>query len=269
MNISIKKICSFFDKTRQAFYKSRERAFKCFLQEQSLLSAVKQIRKEQPRVGSRKLWLHLKKLDFNVGRDRLFNILRKNGLLIKPKKRYTTTTNSHHWFKKYTNLTKGVELTGPGQVYVADITYIRLKDKFAYLSLLTDAWSHKIVGWDLSLSLSVEGALRTLKMALKVTPYPEGLIHHSDRGIQYCCYEYTDTLKKNDIMISMTEDNHCYENAIAERVNGILKDEFYLGDTLPSFTIAKELVADAVFTYNTKRLHMSNNYKTPKEVHHY
>ena len=188
---------------------------------------------------------------------------------MKPRKRYTRTTDSNYWLRKYTNLIKGVELTGPGQVYVADITYLRLKSKFAYLSLLTDAWSHKIVGWDVSSSLSVDGALRTLKRALKITPHPEGLIHHSDRGIQYCCHEYTSVLKKHDVFISMTEENHCYENAIAERLNGILKDEFYLCETLPSMKVAKELVKDAVRIYNTKRRHMSINYRTPEEVHNF
>ena len=176
-------------------------------------------------------------------------------------------TNSNHWLRKYTNLIKGVELTGPNQVFVSDITYLRIPGGFVYLSLITDAWSRKIVGWDVSSSLCVQGTLRALNMALSNVPNPEGLIHHSDRGIQYCCSDYVDLLKQNNILISMKEDNHCYENAIAERVNGILKDEFYLNITLPSLKIAKELVKDSIYIYNNKRRHMSLKYNIPADVH--
>lgn len=260
-------ICAVFNKSRQAFYKQKTKAISDFVQEQQILSVVKSIRREQPRVGGRKLCLELKEQGFNIGRDRLFNILRKNELLVKKTKQYTCTTNSKHWLRKYSNLVKGVDFTGPEQIYVADITYIKLTSGFAYLSLITDAWSRKIVGWDLCQSLCVKGTLRALKMALKDTVHPEGLIHHSDRGIQYCCQDYTKTLEKYGVLISMTEENHCYENAIAERVNGILKQEFYLGDTLPSLKIAKELLNDSIRIYNTKRRHMSIDYKVPVQMH--
>ena len=188
-------------------------------------------------------------------------------MLVKKKKRFIRTTYSNHWFRKYTNLIKGVELTGPNQVYVSDITYLRVANAFAYLSLVTDAWSRKIVGWDISLSLGVSGPIRALKMALKNVPHPEGLIHHSDRGIQYCCKEYVKILNDHHVLISMTEDNHCYENAIAERINGILKDEFLLNQTLSSFGLAKELTRESIFIYNNKRRHMSLDYQIPADVH--
>ena len=160
-----------------------------------------------------------------------------------------------------------MELTGPNQVFVSDITYLRISGGFVYLSLITDAWSRKIVGWDVSSSLCVKGALRALRMALKNVPHPEGLIHHSDRGIQYCCSEYVKVLTDNHILISMTEENHCYENAIAERINGILKEEFFLSETLPSLKVAKELTRESVYIYNYNRRHMSLDYQIPANIH--
>ena len=201
------------------------------------------------------------------GRDRFFDFLRANGLLVERRKNYLVTTNSRHHFRKYSNLIKELALPAPNQVYVADITYIRTLDGFCYLALLTDAFSRKIVGYDLSLSLSIEGSMRALKMALKQNGYPKGLIHHSDRGVQYCSYDYTGLLKKNGVKISMTEQNHVYENALAERVNGILKEEFLLGGTLISFKVAKKMVKQAVEIYNNERPHLALNYETPETRH--
>lgn len=267
MKVSLEKICGFFGKSRQAFYKRRERTFQTFLEEQRILPEIHRIRRVLPKVGGRKLHLDLKELNFKIGRDRLFHVLRKQDLLVKRQKRYSRTTYSNHWYKKYSNLIRGVELTGSNQVFVSDITYLKAVSGFVYLCLITDAFSRKIVGWDVSSSLSFDGAIRALKMALKTVPHPDGLIHHSDRGIQYCCHDYIQILKNNHVLISMTEENHCYENAIAERVNGILKDEFCLDQTLPSLEVAKELVRESVYTYNCKRRHMSINYKTPNEIH--
>jgi len=240
---------------------------KATIEEQKIIAEVQRIRRDQPRVGCRKLLCDIQSVGFEIGRDRLFHILRKHNMLVKKKKRFIRTTYSNHWFRKYTNLIKGVELTGPNQVYVSDITYLRVANAFAYLSLVTDAWSRKIVGWDISLSLGVSGPIRALKMALKNVPHPEGLIHHSDRGIQYCCKEYVKILNDHHVLISMTEDNHCYENAIAERINGILKDEFLLNQTLSSFGLAKELTRESIFIYNNKRRHMSLDYQIPADVH--
>ena len=267
MKVSVKTICNFFEHTRQSFYKRQEKALKTFLEEQLILSEIHRVRRELPRLGGRKLYFDLKQMGFKISRDKLFDLLRENDLLIKRRKRFSRTTYSNHWFRKYANLIRGAQLTGPNQVFVSDITYLKTVCGFVYLSLVTDAFSRKIVGWDLSSSLSFNGAIRALKMALKGIAHPEGLIHHSDRGIQYCCHDYVKLLKDNHVLISMTEENHCYENAIAERVNGILKDEFSLDQTLPSFKVAKELVRDSVRTYNSKRRHMSINYKTPNEVH--
>ena len=263
MRITVGTICHFFERSRQAFYKREHQSVKTFIEEQLILSEVHQIRRKQPRVGTRKLWLYLKEIGFKISRDKLFDLLRANKMLVRVKKRCPRTTNSKHWFTRYTNLIKGVVLTGPDQVFVSDITYLRTMNGFVYLSLITDAWSRKIVGWDVSSSLSVEGALSALKMALKNMPNPEGLIHHSDRGIQYCCSDYVNLLKEHHVLISMTEENHCYENAIAERVNGILKQEFLLGETLPSLEFAKELVLESVHTYNYYRRHMSLDYQIP------
>jgi putative transposase len=237
------------------------------MEEQLIISEVKRIRIKLCKVGTRKLLFDLRRLGFNIGRDRLFNLLRKENMLVKRKKKGPHTTYSKHWFRKYTNLIRGVKLTAPNQVFVSDITYLRVLGGFVYLSLVTDAYSRKIVGWHLSKSLGVEGPLEALKMALKNVPHPEGLIHHSDRGIQYCCKEYVKVLLDHHVLISMTEENHCYENALAERVNGILKDEFLLGETFPSFNVAKELTRDSIYNYNHLRRHCSLNLKTPAEVH--
>jgi putative transposase len=269
MTVPLNAICTFFGRTRQAFYKRQQRSVKAFIQEQQIIAEVHRIRSKQPKVGGRKLLKDIQTLGFDIGRDQLFDILRKHGMLIKRKRRGPRTTNSNHWLRKYTNLVRGVPLTGPNQVFVSDITYLRIASgDFAYLCLVTDAWSRKIVGWDVSSSLGVKGAIRALKMALKNVPHPEGLIHHSDRGIQYCCNEYINILNDHHVLVSMTEDNHCYENAIAERINGILKDEFCLNTSLPSLKVAKELVRESIHIYNHYRRHMSLDYQIPAEVHH-
>jgi putative transposase len=267
MKVSLKKICDFFEHSRQAFYKRQKNALKTFLEEQLILSEINRIRHILPKLGGRKLHLDLKNLGFKIGRDKLFDLLRRHNLLVKRSKRFSRTTYSNHWLRKYPNLIQGIPLTGPNQVFVADITYLKTVSGFVYLSLITDAFSRKIVGWNVSASLSFEGALRALKMALKTVPHPEGLIHHSDRGIQYCCHDYVKLLNDHHVLISMTEENHCYENAIAERVNGILKEEFLLNLILPPLKVAKELVKNSILTYNSLRRHMSINYKTPNEVH--
>ncbi len=229
------------------------------------------MRNRQPKLGGRKLYRLLKPLMIDVkiamGRDRFFDFLRANQLLIERRRRYVKTTDSRHGFRKYNNLIKGLELRGPNQVYVADITYIRTLEGFCYLSLLTDAYSRKIVGYKLSRSLSIEGSLAALKKAIRSCKKRKGLIHHSDRGIQYCCHEYTKLLRKHKIRISMTEKDHVYENALAERVNGILKGEFMLGETLASFAIAQKMTAQAIKIYNEERPHLSLNYEIPSRKH--
>ena len=187
-------------------------------------------------------------------------------MLVKRKKTSFKTTNSYHRFHKYSNLVKHMEVTQPNQVWVSDITYIRTVKGFCYLALITDMYSRKIVGYDISDSLELTGCLRTLQKALRHARPAVGLVHHSDRGIQYCSNQYVNELKKHKVKISMTEENHCYENAIAERVNGILKDEFYLDQCF--FTTEHACIAtkNAIKIYNNKRLHLSLGYKTPNMV---
>jgi putative transposase len=267
---SISQVCSCFGLTRDAFYKYQERNKKKEAVNQRVVELVKAERKYQPRVGTRKLYEALHTLfimeNLKVGRDNLFDILRQHEMLVKRKKSYCKTTDSYHRFHKYNNLVKYMEVTAPNQVWVSDITYIRTVGGFCYLALITDMYSRKIVGFDISDSLELSGCLRALQKALK-TARPAGqLVHHSDRGIQYCSNQYVEMLKKHHIKISMTEENHCYENALAERVNGILKDEFYLDQCFFSTGHARIAAKNAINIYNSKRLHLSLGYKTPDYV---
>lgn len=207
------------------------------------------------------------KANLKVGRDTLFNVLRKHRMLTLRKKYSARTTNSYHRFYKYNNIIKDIEITRPNQVWVSDITYIRTVKGFCYLALITDMYSRKIVGYDLSDSLELTGCVRALNKALYQAKNSKGLIHHSDRGIQYCSNVYTQILKRNKIGISMTEENHCYENAMAERVNGILKDEFYLDQTFTNMAHAQRATKNAIKLYNGTRLHLSLNFKTPNMVY--
>jgi len=240
-------------------------------EEHKVLELVLRRRTDLPREGVRKLSKaisqDLSDSDIKFGRDKLFDLLRKNKMLVRPKKRYVRTTNSWHRFHKHPNLIKTLAINRPNQVWVSDITYISLTRGHCYLALITDAFSRKIVGYDISDSLELAGCLRAFKRALKQLPFKHDLIHHSDRGIQYCSHQYTGLLEKNNIKISMTEENHCYENAIAERVNGILKDEFFLDQCFKSTQNVKAVSIQAINLYNDKRLHLSLNFKTPNMVH--
>lgn len=207
------------------------------------------------------------KANLKVGRDTLFNVLRKYQMLTLRKKYSSRTTNSLHRFYKYKNIIKDVQVTRPNQVWVSDITYIRTIKGFCYLALITDMHSRKIVGYDLSDSLELNGCVRALNKAIYQAKDIKGLTHHSDRGIQYCSNVYTQILKRNKIDISMTEENHCYENALAERVNGILKDEFYLDQTFTNATHAKRATKNAINLYNEIRLHLSLDFRTPNMVY--
>ena len=231
--------------------------------------AVKAIRRRQAKVGGKKLYKMLKNkgIKMSKGRDSFYKILREYNLLVKKKKRKAYTTNSYHHYYKYKNLIKEMEITMPEQVLVADITYIDTLEGFCYLSLITDLYSRKIAGYHVSKSLAVEGSMKALEMAIKSMKRSEGVIHHSDRGIQYCCKAYIEKLSRNKMVSSMTEEDHVYENATAERVNGILKEEFMLGEKLISYKKAEKMVKEAVKIYNLERLHMSLGYMTPQEVH--
>lgn len=268
---SIKNVCSCFDMTRDAYYKYIKRYEKSKQEKEKVVNLVNERRKELPREGVRKLHIALfedfVKQNLKVGRDKLFDILREYDMLVKRKRSFTKTTDSYHRFHKYKNLIYDFTPTKPNQVWVSDITYIRTVNGFCYLALITDMYSRKIVGYDISNSLELAGCLRALKKALRLTGDVSELIHHSDRGIQYCSNQYVKELKKKKIKISMTEENHCYENAIAERVNGILKDEFYLDQTFTNLAHAQWATKNAIKIYNNKRLHLSLNYKTPDYVY--
>lgn len=268
---SLTTITHCFGLKRDAYYKYKARADKRLKLEQQIISIVKKRRKSLPREGVRKLTKSLD-IDFNkanikVGRDTLFNVLRKYQMLTLRKKTSARTTNSYHRFYKYNNIIKDVKVIRPNQVWVSDITYIRTIKGFCYLALITDVHSRKIVGYDLSDSLELKGCVRALNKAIYQAKNINGLIHHSDRGIQYCSNVYTQILKKKKIDISMTEENHCYENAMAERVNGILKDEFYLDQTFDNVAHAKRATKNAINLYNEIRLHLSLDYKTPNMVY--
>ena len=268
---SLTTICACFGLKRDAFYKYQSREIKRLELERQVIQIVKKRRKSLPREGVRKmirsLDIEFDKANIKVGRDTLFNVLRAHNMLTLRKKYSTRTTNSLHRFRKYKNIAKDVTVTKPNQVWVSDITYIRTLKGFCYLALITDAYSRKIVGYDLSDSLELSGCVRALNKALYQAKNINGLIHHSDRGIQYCSNVYTQILKRKHIDISMTEENHCYENAMAERVNGILKDEFYLDQTFMNTAHAKKATKNAIKLYNEVRLHLSLEYKTPNMVY--
>jgi putative transposase len=231
---------------------------------------VARVRDTQPRVGGRKLHRHLAD-DHGVvvGRDALFTVLRDAGLLVKRKRRGTHTTYSQHGYAVAPNRFATLTLTGPRQAVVSDITYLRLaRETFAYLFLVSDAFSRQIVGWHLHRDLTHHGALHALDGAVRGLREVEGLVHHSDRGSQYCCHDYLRALAACRIVPSMTDGNHCYQNAIAERINGILKDEFQLDAVFPTFAEARAAVARAVHTYNTIRLHGGLDLRTPAHVAH-
>jgi transposase InsO family protein len=240
------------------------------MEETIVVEPVQEVRRKLPRIGGKKLYFMLQK-DLQqagkIGRDKLFEILKRNGLLVERKKSYTKTTHSFHRFYTYKNLLKEKQITKPDECYVADITYLRTEGAFVYLFLLTDDYSRKIVGWSLSKSLSIEGGLEALRKALKHCKNKAGLIHHSDRGIQYCSKDYVALLEKNKVTSSMTEENHCYENSKAERVNGILKDEFLLDSTFRNLADAHKAVSEAVSLYNEVRPHWSLSLQTPQQVH--
>ena len=223
-----------------------------------------------PRLGARKLYnLLYDQLEIiRVGRDKFIKILSANHLLVKPRRSYHKTTNTHHRFKKHKDLVSNLKPERPEQIWVSDITYIGGRKRELYLALVTDAYSKKIVGFCLSNSLNACGAINALKMGIKGRVYSdEQLIHHSDKGIQYCCEEYQKILKNNKIQCSMTQNYDPYSNAIAERVNGIIKGEFQLEEIDCELDVMQKIVEQSIKIYNNERPHFSCNYLTPKQMH--
>ena len=268
--MSITYACNLFGYNRQVYYRSKSRVILYQQRAEVVISLVKAIRLKMPRLGGKKLY-HLLKGELNelgVGRDKLFAILKANHLLIKPKRQYHITTDSHHRFRKHKNLIEELQVSRPEEVWVSDITYIGDRDHPQYLALVTDSYSKKIVGYDVSNSLSVQGAARAIKMAVQNRKYKEKqLIHHSDRGLQYCSDQYQELLRKNNIKCSMTEQYDPYENPTAERINGILKQEFIQGIKVKDLTLMKCLVKQSIKIYNNERPHLSCQMHTPEYMH--
>lgn len=267
----VRYFCALFGKSRQAYYEQINNQNNQGFRDALVLKLVAEIRKDLPRCGTDKLHFMLqgafKAHGIKMGRDALYELLGRHGKLVRYRRRKPYTTDSKHPYRKYPNLIRDLQLSAPGQLWVSDITYIRLIQGFAYLSIITDAYSHKIVGYKLHPTLHSQGAIDALLMAQKDVKRKPGLIHHSDRGIQYCCTDYVTMIEHLDIQLSMTEKGDPYENAIAERVNGILKIEFLLEQTFCGLTEAEQAVAIAVKNYNHLRPHLSCDMMTPVMAH--
>lgn len=270
--VSLSRICRLLGITRQAFYQHFWYVSDMSIEQQLILQQVNKIRTIHPAIGVRKLYYLLQPFllehQIKIGRDALFDLLSENKLLVRKRKRRVNTTQSHHWLKKYTNLTKTWYPQKPDELWVADITYVPITTGFLYLSLITDAYSHKIMGYNIANNLEAVHTVKALKMALKnKTTAGNPLIHHSDRGIQYCCSEYVSLLKQNAIQISMTENGDPLENPIAERVNGIIKQEYLSHYQINSQYQAMQLLESIIKRYNEQRPHQSINLLTPEVVH--
>jgi transposase InsO family protein len=258
--------------TRQNYYARHRRRQRRQIDGELVAGLVREERKAQPRLGTRKLHHMLKvelaKAGVRIGRDRMFEELRSRDLLLQPvPAKYPQTTQSYHNLPVFGNRIKDLAVTAPNQVWVSDITYLRTREHFVYLALITDKFSRKIVGWHAGDSLEAVGCVRALESALADLPPGSAPIHHSDQGSQYCCHEYVNRLQDSGLQISMTEVDHCAENALAERINGILKQEYGLGAELPNKEIAYKTVEQAIKLYNSYRPHTALRYRKPAEVH--
>ncbi|WP_104809045.1 IS3 family transposase [Polaribacter filamentus] len=258
--------------TKQAYYQGVEREKVKELAREKVLNLVLEYRKTLPKTGTRKLYEYLEpklmEINIKMGRDAINDLLRLRGMLIKKTKRYFITTDSKHFFYKSPNLLTDLKITHSEQVFVSDITYIKTDSGHAYLALVTDAYSRKIMGWNLQDNMKVSMVKEALSMAHKNCIFNhKNIIHHSDRGIQYCCPDYSQYAQNKGFILSTTQQYDPYENAIAERINGILKYEFALKNTIKSVEIAQKMVKEAVALYNNQRMHWSLDLKKPQEVH--
>jgi transposase InsO family protein len=262
--------CQLFGIDRQVYYRNVSSRKVKQSKAEKVVAMVKEQRLIMPRAGIKKLYhlLSTQLQALNIGRDKLADILRANHLLIIPKRSYHITTDSYHRFKKHTNLILEMPITRPEQVWVSDITYIGKRNKPCYLSLVTDAYSKKIMGYYVSDNLTAESSVEALKMAIRGrTNVTKKLIHHSDRGVQYCSDEYQEVLDKYHIKCSMTNNGDPYENAVAERINGILKQEFAIDTYHAALPIMRKVVKEAIDIYNQLRPHYSNYMLTPNQMH--
>lgn len=264
-------MCAVLGYSRQNYYKHLQHDSKDE-EKKKILEAVKRQRKILPRVGTRKLYHlitpELKSMGIKCGRDQLFKILKEADLLIKPRKRYIQTTMSKHWLRKHPNIVKGLRINAPEQVWVSDITHLKTDEGNCYLTLITDAYSRRIMGYNLADNMSAEESLKALRMAIRGRIYSyTKLIHHSDRGLQFCSSDYVNTANRNGIIMSMTEVYDPYENALAERMNRTIKEEFFLDGNLKTKEQAKYVVMEAIELYNTYRPHQALNWMTPDYIH--
>jgi putative transposase len=268
--VSLAASCRLLGVSRQSVYQRQLRQQQRNVLLEPIKGLVLELRRYMPRLGTRKLYFLLKpkleQLGIKIGRDGLFDYLRKNNLLIKPKRSYTKTTYSRHWMKKHPNLLQDLEVKRPEQVFVSDITYVESDEGVHYLSLVTDASSRKIMGHELSHEMKASDTVKALEQAVKNRQTALPLLHHSDRGSQYCSALYQDVLNKHQIKPSMTDGYDCYQNALAERINGILKQEFLIY-RCKTFEDLQALVKESVDVYNQLRPHLSLGMKTPNEVH--
>jgi putative transposase len=268
---SVKVLCDRVGMSRQNYYAARRLRKRREIDEGLVLELVRRERRMQPRLGGRKL-LHLIERDLeeagvSIGRDRFFELLAEHDMLVEPRRGTPRTTCSRHCLPVFRNLLAGMALTGPNQAWVSDLTYIRTAEGFLYAALITDAWSRKIVGFHIGDSLEAEGCLAALDMALADLPGGMHPVHHSDRGCQYASHLYVGRLQGRGLPVSMTETMHCYENAKAERVNGILKQEYEMGATFRTKRQAAGAFEQAVQLYNHRRPHTSLGYRFPADVH--
>ena len=258
--------------SRQYVYKQPKDAAKQTLKREAVKQLVDRERKLLPRVGTRKIHYliqtSLRKQELKCGRDKLFTLMRYYGLQIKPRRRYTQTTMSKHWLRKWPNIVKHLTVRHPDEVWVSDITYIKTVQGNCYLNMITDAFSRKIMGYAVDDNMETESMIRALKMATQQRKYHQVLtIHHSDRGLQYCSKEYRSLTRKNNIRLSMTENGDPYENALAERMNRTIKEEFGMDRVLKCKEQVKLLVEQSIFLYNNKRPHLALEMKTPAQVY--
>jgi len=273
--IGLAKLCAWFGITRQAYYQNNWSQIEYSIEEDFIIKEVREIRQRHRRIGGRKLMEMLQPFivehQIKIGRDAFFDLLARNSLLVRKRKRYVKTTNSHHWLRKYPYLIKDIAPQRPNEIWVSDITYWKIDSgENLYISLITDAYSRQIVGYHIANTLAAIESVQALKMALSAlgAENPLQLTHHSDRGVQYCSYEYVKLLQAFGINISMTENGDPLENAIAERVNGILKDEYLNDYVINGIKEARELLKICIDLYNTERPHLSISMLTPSEVHH-
>lgn len=264
-------LCDLFGKSRQAYYQQTKYNYKEEVKKEILLQLVEKERRLMPRIGGRKLLQCIEPSlpeELYLGRDSFFDFLRENNLLVRKRRYRIRTTYSNHWLRKYPNLIKGFTANRPNQLWVSDITYINTLEGFGYLSLVTDAYSRKIIGWQVGSTLEARHTVKALQMALKQLPKGvTDVYHHSDRGVQYCCDQYVKLLNKNHFQISMTENGDPRENAIAERVNGILKDEWLNQIKFKTRSEATSQLEQIIRTYNQNRPHSSLDMRTPECAH--